>query len=95
MKDIFEVHLTKQALKNLKKAPLHIAIKLQAWIEDVCHRGLYEVRKIKGYHDEPLKGKRNGQHSIRLSKSYRVIYIIDDRKQIRFVKILEVMKHEY
>ena len=38
-----------------------------AWIEDVGHRGLSEVRKLPGYHDEPLHGVRKGQRSIRLS----------------------------
>ena len=58
MKDIFDVKLSRRADKDLKKVPLPIAIKLQAWIEDVGHRGLNEVRKISGYHDEPLRGKK-------------------------------------
>lgn len=58
MKDIFDVKLSARANKDLKKLPLPITLKLEAWIEDVGHRGLSEVRKIPGYHDEPLKGKR-------------------------------------
>lgn len=95
MKDIFEVSLSRYALKQLKKVPLHIAVKLQAWIDDVGHRGLNEVRKIPSYHDEPLKGTRLGQRSIRLSRSYRAIYIIDKNGAIHFADILEVNKHEY
>ena len=45
------------------------------WVNDVESAGLSEVRKVLGYHDEPLKGNRVGQRSIRLSKSYRAIYI--------------------
>lgn len=81
MRDIHEVQLSRQALKDLKKVPLHIAIKLQAWIDDIAHRGLSEVKKIPGYHDEPLHGKRIGQRSIRLSKAYRAIYTIDNEKR--------------
>lgn len=95
MKDIFNVKLSRSALKDLKKVPLPIAIKLQAWIDDVGHRGLSEVKKIPGYHDESLKGKRIGQRSIRLNRSYRAIYIIAQDKTIHFVEILEVNKHEY
>lgn len=95
MKDIFAVKLSRNALKQLRKVPLHIAIKLQAWIDDVGHRGLNEVRKIPGYHDEPLKGERLGQRSIRLSRSYRAIYIIDTSNIIHFADILEVNKYEY
>ncbi len=51
-------------------------------------------QKIKGYHDEPLKGKRKGQRSIRLSKSYRAIYTIK-KNEIEFVSIEEVNKHDY
>ena len=66
-----------------------------AWIEDVGHRGLSEVRKLPGYHDEPLKGKRKGQRSIRLNIAYRAIYHISMLNEIHFVEIQEVNKHEY
>lgn len=93
--DIFDVKLSRGARKNLKKVPVYIAIKLQAWIEDVGNHGLNEVRKIPGYHDEPLHGKRDGQRSIRLNRSYRAIYTIKKNKIIRFVEIEEVNKHDY
>lgn len=57
--------------------------------------GLRQVQKTPGYHDEPLKGKRFGQSSIRLNKSYRAIYIVKKGKQIEFIEIKEVNKHEY
>ncbi len=94
MDDIFDVYLTSNAIKNLKKVPLHISLKLQSWIDAVGHKGLNEVRKIPGYHDEPLKGKRKNQRSIRLNIAYRAIYIIH-QDTIRFVEIQEVHKHEY
>lgn len=93
--DIFKVVLTKHVKKDLVKVPLHIVTKLQAWIDDVENVGLSEVRKIPGYHDEPLKGNRVGQRSIRLSKSYRAIYAIDQEGLIELIKVLEVNKHEY
>lgn len=57
--------------------------------------GLEEVRKIPGYHDEPLSGDRAGQRSIRLSLSYRAIYEILSDQQVKFVWIEEVTKHAY
>ncbi len=57
-----------------------IVRKLHAWVDDVAHLGLREARKISGYHDEPLKGKRLGQRSVRLSKGYRLIYRIEKMK---------------
>lgn len=95
MKDIIDVKLSKKALKDLKKLPLPIVIKLQAWIDEIGHSGLSTVRKIPGYHDEPLKGKRIGQRSIRLNKAYRAIYVIDKNQLLQFIEIIEVNKHEY
>ena len=54
--------------KNLHKIPLPIKKKLFTWVAAVEERGLNEVRRIPGYHDEPLKGDRQGQRSIRLDK---------------------------
>ena len=56
--------------------------------------GLEEVRKARGYHDEPLKGHRAGQRSIRLSSSYRAIYEIK-KDTVEFVSVEEVSKHDY
>ena len=77
------------------KVPFHVAKKLQGWINHVNSAGLREARKIPGYHDEPLKGKREGERSIRLSKAYRAIYSIARDGSIEIVKILEVNKHDY
>lgn len=95
MKEIFDVKISKKAIKDLKKIPMSVAIKLQAWIDNIGHIGLNEVRKISGYHDEPLQGKRYGQRSIRLSKVYRAIYVIEKNNVSKLVEILEVNKHEY
>lgn len=95
MNDIFNVKLSRNAHKDLKRVPNHIAVKLYAWIEDVGQHGLNETKKIPGYHDELLKGQREGQRSIRLNRSYRAIYIIEKSKTIRFIEVIEVNKHEY
>lgn len=65
------VVLSRKAEKDLAIVPTHVALKLQDWVEDVEERGIEAVRKIPGYHDEPLKGVLKGQRSIRLSKGYR------------------------
>lgn len=68
---IYNVILQKRAQLDLKKVPKHIIAKLTSWINAVGHDGLTEVKKIPGYHNEPLKGNRKGQRSIRLSKSLK------------------------
>ena len=83
------------AKKDIKKVPLHVRTKLFGWVDDVEERGLEAVRKTPGYHDEPLKGKRAGQRSIRLTIAYRAIYIEKKDKGIEFVSVEEVNKHDY
>ena len=64
------------------------------WALAVEAYGLEEIRKVPGYHDEPLKGKRAGQRSIRLSRAYRAIHIIS-YSALEFVSVEEVHKHDY
>jgi toxin HigB-1 len=82
-------------MKQLNKIPVHVADKLRAWAFAVENKGLREVRKISGYHDEPLMGKRFGQRSIRLNRSYRAIYKEEPSGLINLIVIEEVNKHEY
>jgi proteic killer suppression protein len=88
-----KIQISKRARKQIERMPPHIVFKLQKWAEDVEFFGLGEVRMVSGYHDEPLKGVRAGQRSIRLSKSYRAIYVEHDDKIV--IEIIEVSKHEY
>lgn len=91
---IFKVIINKSIQKDLKKAPKEIIRKLTSWVEMIELMGLEEVRKIPGFHDEPLSGERKGQRSIRLNKAWRAIYRISGN-EIKFVLVEEVNKHEY
>lgn len=68
-----KVMITETAEKQLKKTPHYIRDKLYQWVERVEFFGIEEVRKIKGFHDEPLRGQRSGQRSIRLNRSSRYL----------------------
>lgn len=92
---IKKVIISGLAKKELKKVPIHIARKLLTWVDAVELEGIEEVRNCRGYHDEPLSGKRRGQHSIRLSRSYRAIYTVVNQGHEIFVEIEEVSKHDY
>lgn len=78
--------------KELKKLPDYIYLKLLRWAKQVELVGLKEVQKSPGWRDEQLEGKRKGQRSIRLNRSYRAIYIIKGEKVL---VILEANKHDY
>ena len=79
--------------KQLKKLPEHIRQKVILWVFLVESQSIWDVAKNPGFHDEPLRGERKGQRSVRMNKAYRIIYIvIKDRIHI---ELIEVNKHEY
>jgi toxin HigB-1 len=88
------VVLSKKAEKDLATVPTHVALKLQDWVEDVEERGIEAVRRIPGYHDEPLKGALRGQRSIRLTKAYRAYYCVV-KDAVEFLRVEGVDKHVY
>ena len=93
---ITAVHLDRAVIRALPRLPRHVAVKLLGWIAAVETFGLETVRKTPGYHDEPLKGRRAGQRSTRLSRAYRAIYAIDQNAvRIEHVRVIEVHKHDY
>ena len=92
---VTQVVLTKSAEKEVSKLPRNIQEALLAWVSSVETQGLQETRKRPGYHDEPLKGERKGQRSVRLNKAYRAIYAQTANGEIELVTIIEVNKHKY
>jgi proteic killer suppression protein len=96
---ITRVEVSRLASKQLRKAPRHVVDKLFAWARDVADRGLEAVRKVPGYHDEPLKGALEGKRSIRLSLKWRANYVIRSAAEaqvlVEFVEVEEVRPHDY
>lgn len=88
-----KIVINKKAQKQIKKLPDHIRVNFRIWTQLVELNGIVETRKIPGYHDEPLTGNRNGQRSVRLSKSYRAFYVEHNDRII--IEVIEVNKHEY
>ena len=90
-----EIVITGLAKKQLSKCPQHIRRKFDYWCDLIESVGLKESRKYKGFHDELLKGKRKGQRSVRLSRSYRAIYVEIDEQSFEVIQVIEVNKHAY
>jgi proteic killer suppression protein len=59
----------------------------------VFRHGPGKLREFPGFHDEKLRGDREGQRSSRLSIQYRLIYEVE--REIVTVKIIEISPHEY
>lgn len=79
--------------KQIEKVPGYVQKKVAAWIWAVQRNGLREVQKSPGLHDEPLKGDRHGQRSVRLNKGYRLIYWVLEKHVC--IELIEVHKHDY
>lgn len=92
---ISKVWLTKFAEKKLKKLPKPIVAAFYTWVQTVEMEGLRKTRTLPGYHDEPLKGDRKGQRSVRLNRAYRVIYEETTTGNLILVTVQEVNKHDY
>ena len=92
---IFEARISARARRQLRRTPRHVVNKLLAWIESIEHDGLASTRRVPGYHDEPLKGTRRGQRSIRLSRQWRAIYEVDVHDGTKLVSVDEVTPHVY
>lgn len=91
---INKVKVSKQALKQLIKLPNHITLKFISWVKSVEDTGLEATNLKPGYRAEALKGKRIGQNSIRLNRSYRVIFKVD-LTEGEVLLVIEVNKHDY
>ena len=95
MGDTYIVVLRNGVTKQLDKLPEHIVRKFYAWVMAIELAGLNEVRKKPGFHDEPLKGNRKGQRSVRLNVAYRAIYVERHDGSVELIEVIEVNKHDY
>ncbi len=92
---MLDVIVSARAVKQIRKVPSHVVSKLKLWVDLLKAEGIDNTRKIPGFRDEPLRGKRKGQRSIRLSRAYRAIYTIGEEGEVQIVTIEEVTKHDY
>ena len=89
------VRIERFAEKQIGRLPEYIHEKFLFWVRELEFYGIQEIRKNRGYHDEPLKGSRNGQRSIRLNRAYRVIYEELNEAEMIIICVMEVNKHDY
>jgi proteic killer suppression protein len=76
-----------------RKVPPQVVKKYELWKNIVFRHGPEKLKEFPGFHDEQLRGDRDGQRSSRLSLQYRVIYSVE--RDIVTVYVLEITPHEY
>ncbi|MFN7262419.1 MAG: type II toxin-antitoxin system mRNA interferase toxin, RelE/StbE family [Pseudobdellovibrionaceae bacterium] len=86
---------SKQAQKNLDKAPKEILRSYETWARMIESHGSAALRKFPGYHDEMLRGEWQGYRSSRLSLKWRVIYLVSHSGELEVVRVARVTAHDY
>jgi proteic killer suppression protein len=91
-----KIEFTKSAEKEFHKAPKVIKDKVLRWLDSLIEVGWANtcLEGGKGLHDEPLLGNREGQRSIRLNKSWRLIYVLD-KGELVIITVIRISKHDY
>jgi len=79
--------------KVVQKLPLQVVKKYELWKNIVFRHGPDKLREFPGFHDEKLKGDREGQRSSRLNIQYRIIYSIE--KEAVTVYVIDITLHKY
>ncbi len=78
---------------SCRKLPAQVVKKYELWKDIVFRHGPDKLGEFPGFHDEKLKGEREGQRSSRLNIQYRVIYIVE--KDIVRVSVIDISAHKY
>lgn len=79
--------------KVVEKLPLQVVKKYELWKSIVFRHGPDKLKEFPGFHDEKLKGEREGQRSSWLNIQYRIIYVIE--KEVVSVHVIDITPHEY
>jgi len=90
---MWEILEKKSLLKIILKLPIKVVKHYELWKRIVELEGPTGLKKIKGFHDEALKGKWKGFRSSRLTKQWRIIYCIEKNKLEAYV--IDINAHDY
>jgi len=90
---MWQINEHREITKTIRRLPPWIVKEYETWKDLVYRHGPEILRQFPGYHDEQLRGEKQGQRSSRLSRQYRVIYVIN--RDVITVYVLEITPHRY
>ncbi len=90
---MWEILEHRRTWKLLDRLPLDILKRYEKWKDIVRLSGPLGLRQIKGFNDESLRGEWRGHRASRLSRQYRVIYLIERERVL--VEVVSVTAHNY
>ena len=90
---MWEIYEHNSLVRKLPKIPKEVLTRYEKWKDIVGISGPEGLRRIKGFHDESLKGKWQGHRSSRLGLQYRLIYKVEKKKL--YVQVINITPHDY
>lgn len=83
----------RRVARQLKGVPQEVLKRYEKWKDIVGLSGPAGLRRIKGFHDESLRGDWKGHRSSRLGLQYRVIYkVVKDHV---LIQVVNLSPHDY
>ncbi len=83
----------RRVARQLKGAPQEVLKRYEKWKDIVGLSGPSALRRIKGFHDESLKGDWKGHRSSLPGLQYRVIY--KTLKDEVMIQVVNLSPHDY
>jgi len=90
---MWEIYEHRRVSKQLDSLPKDVLKRYEKWKDIVTISGPQGLRKIKGLHDESLRGEWKGHRSSQLNQQYRVIYRVEKDKVL--IQVINVTPHDY
>ena len=90
---MWEIYEHRRLARRLRRLPGEVLKRYEKWKDIVRVSGPAGLRSIKGFYDEPLRGKWKGHRSSRISGQYRLIYQVL-AQEIR-VHVIDIAAHDY
>lgn len=94
LKSVVSLSHETQKLIDKHRLPPQVINKFETWKKDIQEKGLAEVRKIPGYHDEPIHVIQ-GARSVRLNGEFRLFYTLEKSDGVETLRVLKITPHEY
>ena len=90
---MWEIYEHRRVARQIKAAPSEVLKRYEKWKDIIALSGPNGVRRIKGFHDEALRGEWKKHRSSRLGLQYRVIYqVVKDRV---LIQVVHLTPHDY
>lgn len=90
---MWKIYEHRRVARHIKSAPAEVLKRYEKWKDIVALSGPNGIRKIKGFHDEALRGEWKKHRSSRLGLQYRVIY--QAVKDQVLIQVVNLTPHDY